>query len=82
VLNGKYGSTYTNKDNTNSNIYLDKGNNQNALDTANTLGHEVAHVRQNQGQDISKRYFTTARRVCKLVWKLFFKWIRLFIICI
>ncbi|MFW2552397.1 hemagglutinin repeat-containing protein [Aliarcobacter butzleri] len=50
VLNGKYGSTYTNKDNTNSNIYLDKGNNQNALDTANTLGHEVAHVRQNQGQ--------------------------------
>ncbi|MDN5089591.1 hypothetical protein [Aliarcobacter butzleri] len=50
VLNGKYGSTYTNKDNINSNIYLDKGNNQNALDTANTLGHEVAHVRQNQGQ--------------------------------
>lgn len=50
VLNGKYGSTYTNKDNTNSNVYLDKGNNQNALDTANTLGHEVAHVRQNQGQ--------------------------------
>lgn len=50
VLNGKYGSTYTNKDNTNSNIYLDKGNNQNALNTANILGHEVAHVRQNQGQ--------------------------------
>ncbi|MFW3344565.1 hypothetical protein, partial [Aliarcobacter butzleri] len=50
VLNGKYGSTYTNKDNTNSNIYLDKGNNQNALNTANTLGHEVAHVRQNQRQ--------------------------------
>ncbi|MBY0540555.1 MAG: hemagglutinin repeat-containing protein, partial [Campylobacterales bacterium] len=50
VLNGKYGSTYTNKDNTNSNVYLDKLNNQNALNTANTLGHEVAHVRQNQGQ--------------------------------
>ncbi len=50
VLNGKYGSTYTNKDNTNSNVYLDKLNNQNALDTVNTLGHEVAHVRQNQGQ--------------------------------
>ncbi|AXX85318.1 hypothetical protein [Aliarcobacter skirrowii] len=50
VLNDKYGSTYTNKDNTNSNIYLDKTNNQNALSSSNTLGHEVAHVRQNQGQ--------------------------------
>jgi filamentous hemagglutinin len=50
VLSGRYGSTYTNKDNSNSNVYLDKLNNQNALDTANTLGHEVAHVRQNQGQ--------------------------------
>lgn len=47
---GKYGSTYTNGDNTNSNVYLDKILNQNALQTANTLGHEVAHVRQNQGQ--------------------------------
>ena len=50
VIYDKYGSTYTNEDNTNSNIYLDKTKNQNALNTANTLGHEVAHVRQNQGQ--------------------------------
>jgi hypothetical protein len=50
ALLGKYGSTYTNKDNTNSNVSLDKILNQNALQTANTLGHEVAHVRQNQGQ--------------------------------
>lgn len=50
ALLGKYGSTYTNKDNTNSNVSLDKILNQNAFQTANTLGHEVAHVRQNQGQ--------------------------------
>ncbi len=49
ILN-KYGSTYTNEDNINSNIYLDKILNQNALSSANTLGHEVAHVRQNQGE--------------------------------
>gem|GEM_PF-2104571 len=46
----KFGSTYTNADNTSSNIYLDKDLNQNALKSASTMGHEVAHVRQNQGQ--------------------------------
>ncbi len=50
ALLGKYGSTYTNADSTSSNIYLDKILNQNALSSANTLGHEVAHVRQNQGE--------------------------------
>jgi len=50
MLQGKYGSTYTNADNTSSNIYLDKDLNQNALKSASTMGHEVAHVRQNQGQ--------------------------------
>jgi hypothetical protein len=49
ILN-KYGSTYTNEDNINSNICLDKILNQNALTVSNTLGHEVAHVRQNQNQ--------------------------------
>ncbi|MDZ7817747.1 MAG: hypothetical protein U5K55_03600 [Aliarcobacter sp.] len=49
ILN-KYGTTYTNEDNTSSNVYLDKILNQNALQIANTMGHEVAHVRQNQGQ--------------------------------
>ena len=46
----KFGSTYTNSTNTNSNIYVDNQSNQGALDTANTMGHEVAHVRMNEGQ--------------------------------
>ena len=51
VATKKYrGMTYTNKEGTNSNIYIDDNNNNSALDTAKTMGHEVAHARQNQGQ--------------------------------
>ena len=45
-----FGTTYTNAENTSSNIHMDKTNNNNAKETGATMAHEVAHVRQNQGQ--------------------------------
>jgi len=50
AVSTKMGSTYTNQQNTSSKISIDNTKNSGALDTADTMGHEVAHVRQNQGQ--------------------------------
>ena len=50
ILKDKSGATYTNQENTSSNIFIDDIQNSGALNTANTMGHEVAHVRLNQGQ--------------------------------
>ena len=44
------GATYTNNDNTSSRISIDDNLNNGALAVSNTMGHEVAHVRQSQGQ--------------------------------
>ncbi|HUH41917.1 MAG TPA: hypothetical protein VLZ29_02250, partial [Sulfurimonas sp.] len=50
IIAGKYGSTYTNQESSISNIFVDDVKNQGALDTANIMGHEVSHVRMNQGE--------------------------------
>jgi filamentous hemagglutinin len=65
IIADKYGSTYTNQENTSSNIFIDNAKNSGALDTANTMGHEVAHARMNQGQtrerigDLAEEYANT-----------------------
>jgi filamentous hemagglutinin len=51
VATSKYGGMiYTNQEGTSSNIYINDNHNNGALDTARTMGHEVAHARMNQGQ--------------------------------
>ena len=65
IISDKYGAVYATQDNSSSKIFIDDVKNKGALDTANVMGHEIAHVRINQGQtrertgDLAEEYGDT-----------------------